>query len=116
MRAVEIGAQQSIEETEFSSIFLVEKPDVTLRDNDQLSSGAKNIAEAFSILQNTLLGKSPMLHRIATELMLKFAGEPKEDEVLDQIISEAKADPIEQVLFPGDQAATEEPDIENHTP
>jgi hypothetical protein len=57
-----------------------------------------------------------MLHRIATELMLKFAGEPKEDEILDQIITEAKADPIERVMYPGMEPATEEPDIDNHTP
>jgi hypothetical protein len=60
-----------------------------------------NIANAFAILQNSLLGKSPTLHRIAVEMMLKFAGEPQEDEVLDRIISEAKADPILPVMFPG---------------
>ncbi len=117
MRAVEIGAQPAITETEYEDIFTTDAPDVTLRDNDQLSSGAVNIANAFSILQNTLLGKSPTLHRIAAELMLKFAGEPQEDEVLDQIITEAKADPIQPVLFPGAEAAAEEePDIDNHTP
>ncbi len=34
-------------------------------------------------------------------MVLKFAGEPQEDDVLDKIISEAKADPIEPVLLPG---------------
>ncbi len=45
------------------------------------------MAQAFAILQNTILGKSPTLHRIATDLVLKFAGEPQEDDVLDKIIS-----------------------------
>jgi hypothetical protein len=84
----------------YSKIFKVEAPDVTLRDNDQLASGAVQMATAFATLQNTLLGKSPTLHRIATDLTLKFAGEPQEDDVLDKIISEAKSDPIEPVFNP----------------
>jgi len=104
MRAVEIGAQPAIPLTEFNDIFTVSAPDVTLRDNDQLAGGSSKMAEAFSILQNTILGKSPTLHRIAIDLMLKFAGEPQEDKVLDKIISEAKADPIEPMFIPNQGA------------
>jgi hypothetical protein len=113
-RAVQIGAQPAIQEQEYSKLFTVAAPDVTLRDNNQLSRGSLQIANAFAVLQNTLLGKSPTLHRIAAELMLKFAGEPQEDDVLDKIVTEAKADPIEPVLFPGAEAAQEEGD--NHQP
>jgi hypothetical protein len=68
---------------------------------------ALKISEAFATLQNTLLGKSPTLHRIATDLMLQFAGEPQQDKILDQIVSEAKADPIEPVMYPGQQPAAD---------
>jgi hypothetical protein len=110
-RAVEIGTAATIGDagSDYSKIFNVETPDVTLRDNDQLASGAEKIANSFSVLQNTLLGKSPTLHRIAIDLMLKFAGEPQEDQVLDQIISEVKADPIAQVLLPGKEPAADKP-------
>jgi hypothetical protein len=100
MRAVEIAAQPALAEFEYKKLFTVKSPDVSLRDNDQLASGAGKMATAFSILQNTILGKSDTLHRIATDLTLKFAGEPQEDEVLDKIIAEAKADPIQPMMFP----------------
>jgi hypothetical protein len=103
LRAVEIGTQTPPVFVEYKDLFTVDAPDVTLRDNDQLASGAGKMALAFATLQNTLLGKSPTLHRIATDLTLKFAGEPQEDDVLDKIIAEAKADPIEPVMYPGQQ-------------
>jgi len=119
LRSVEIDAQPAFALTEYKDIFKVSAPDVTLRDNDQLASGATKMAEAFSILQNTLLGKSPTLHRIAVDLVLKFAGEIQDDEVLDKIITEAKADPIEQVIMPGlEPAADAAPNdgTDNHQP
>jgi hypothetical protein len=118
LRAVEIGAMPTASSThplpvtplaDYNELFTVEAPDVTLRDNDQLANGSLKLSEAFATLQNTLLGKSPTLHRIATDLVLKFAGEPQEDEVLDQIISEVKADPIQQVLLPGKEPAADIP-------
>ena len=108
LRAVEIGAQPATVETDYSNLFTCEAPDVTLRDNDQLAGGANKLAESFAMLQNTLLGKSPTLHRLAVDMVLKFAGEIVEDKILDQIISEAKADPIMPVLLPGQEAAQED--------
>jgi hypothetical protein len=32
--------------------------------------------------------------------VLKFAGEPQDDEVLDKIIKEAKSNPIEPMILP----------------
>lgn len=107
LRAVEVGAQPAPTVIEYKNLFTPDAPDVTLRDNDQLAGGANKMAEAFAILQNTLLGKSPTLHRIAVDTMLKFAGEPQEDEVLDQIVSEAKSDPIMPVLLPGKEPAVQ---------
>jgi hypothetical protein len=115
LRAVEIGAVAVIGDggSDYTELFTVKAPDVTLRDNDQLAGGALKVAQAFAILQNTLLGKSPTLHRIATDLVLKFTGEPQKDEVLDLIISEAKADPIESVLYPGIEPAADTQEV-NH--
>lgn len=94
------GAQPATVETNYSVLFKPEAPDVTLRDNAQLATGASTLATGFATLQNTLLGKSSTLHRIATDLMLKFAGETVDDEVLNKIISEAKSDPIQPMFIP----------------
>jgi hypothetical protein len=98
---VEIAAQPALAETDYEDLFKADLPDVSLRDNTMLAEAASTISMGFAQLQNTLLGKSPTLHKLAVDLMLKFAGEPKEDEILDQIISEAKSDPIEPVFMPG---------------
>jgi hypothetical protein len=108
LRAVEIGCEPAPSQTEYSKLFTCKSPDVTLRDNDQLASGANKMADSMAILQNTLLGKSDTLHRLATDLVFKFAGEVLSDAQLDAIVSEAKADPIEQILYPGKEAAPEE--------
>jgi hypothetical protein len=109
LRAVEIGAEAAITETEYKKVFSVDSPDVSLRDNAQLASGSETLAQGFAILQNTLLGKSPTLHRLATDLVLKFAGEPQEEDVLDKIVSEAKAEPILPVFMPGKEVPGNQP-------
>jgi hypothetical protein len=101
LRAVEIGAQPALDQVSYEAIFKVACPDVSLHDNLQLADAAHKLAEAFSVLQNTLLGKSPTLHRLAADLVLKFAGEPQNYALLDRMMEEAKADPIVQVRLPG---------------
>lgn len=103
MRAVEIGAQPALSQTNYNEIFTVKSPDVSLRDNNMLAKAASDFSASMATLQNTLLGKSPTLHRKAVELVLKFAGEVLTDEQLDLIIQEAKSDPIEPVFYPGNQ-------------
>jgi hypothetical protein len=77
---------------------------------------------SFAALQNTLLGKSPTLHREAVDLVFKFAGVTLEDEELDKIVSEAKSDPIEPVMYPGMQPNADikpdkkKPDTKEPTP
>ena len=97
VRAVEIGAESAIPSSNYNEVFTVESPDVSLRDNVLLSEAASNLSISFSTLQNTLQGKSETLHRIMTDLVLKFADEPQDDQTLDQIIKEVKANPIEVI-------------------
>jgi hypothetical protein len=92
----------AVSETDYNQLFTPNIPDVSLRDNGMLADASSGMAMSFATLQNTLLGKSPTLHRLAVDLVTKFAGEPQTDEVLDKIISEAKSDPIEPMMFPGD--------------
>jgi hypothetical protein len=101
MRAVEIGAEPALSETVYKDIFHVDAADVSLRDNNMLAEAAETLSGGFALLQNTILGKSATFHRLAMKLVLKFAGEPQDDEVLDKIIKEAKGNPIEPIPLPG---------------
>jgi hypothetical protein len=100
LRAVEIGAAPAISEARYDKLFVCDVPDVSLRDNGLLAKAAGDLSTAFAQLQNTFLGKSPTFHRLAIDLVMKFAGEQLEDDVLEKIISEAKRDPIEPVFMP----------------
>jgi hypothetical protein len=101
LRAVEIGAEPAITETNYNKIFTVETPDVSLRDNTQLAQASSIIAMGYAQLQNMLLGKSPTLLRLAVDQVTKFSGVTLEDEDLDKIVSEAKANPASPVQIPG---------------
>ena len=109
LRAVEIGAETAIPETDNNKIFTVEKADVSLRDNTMLAKAANELAVSFATLQNTLQGKSPILQRMFTDLVFKFAGETIDDAVLEKIVSEAAANPIEPVPIPGQQPGNSTP-------
>jgi hypothetical protein len=102
LRAVEIGAEPAITDTAYKKIFHIEAADVSLRDNNMLAEAAETLSGGFAMLQNTILGKSATFHRLAMKLMLKFAGEPQDEEVLDKIIREAKGNPLEPIPLPGD--------------
>jgi hypothetical protein len=101
LRAVEIGAEPTIGETDYKKIFTVECADVSLRDNSLLAKAASDVAISFATLQNTLQGKSQVLQRMFTDFIFKFAGETIDDETLEKIISEVKANPALPVPIPG---------------
>ena len=109
LRAVEIGAESAIGETDYNKIFTVEKADVSLRDNSLLAKAASDLAVSFATLQNTLQGKSPTLQRMFTDFVFKFAGETIEYETLEKIITEAAAHPIAPVPIPGQRPGNPTP-------
>ncbi len=98
----------------YQELFTIDKPDISLRDNSMLAEAGSTISMAFATLQNTLLGKSPTLHRLAVDLVTKFAGEPQEDAVLNKILTEAKAEPIQPVFYPGQGGPGQGPGGSNH--
>ncbi len=105
LRAAEIGAAGLDQEIRaihsYSELFTVESSDVSMRDNNLLAEASSNMSMAMATLQNILLGKSPAFQRLATDLILKFAGEPQIDQLLDQIVSEAKSNPVAPIQIPG---------------
>jgi hypothetical protein len=104
LRAVEIGAEPAISETDYKKIYTIESADVSLRDNSLLAKAASDLAISFATLQNTLQGKSPILQRLFTDFIFKFAGETIDDETLEKIITEVAANPIAPVPIPGQPA------------
>ena len=72
----------------YKYLFEIHTPDVTKTDNTLLATATENLSNAFDSLQQHY-PNSPTLRRTLLRLLMKFAGEPQDDEVLDQIMREA---------------------------
>ena len=73
---------------DYKSLFTVQAPAISRSDNEALSNAASSMSKVMS----TLLEKfptSPSLNRLMLHLIFKFSGEPQDDEVIDQIMSES---------------------------
>ncbi len=104
LRAAEIGSASAgpiQQDQSYADLYTVESSDVSMRDNGLLAEAGSSLSMAMATLQNILLGKSSTFQRLAVDMVLKFAGEPQNDQVLDQIISEAKANPVAPIQIPG---------------
>ena len=73
---------------DYRRLFLVTVPDVSRSDNMQLAQASAELAGALERLQGQF-PDSPTLRRLLLKLVLRFAGEPQGDEVLDRILREA---------------------------
>jgi hypothetical protein len=101
LRSMELGIEPAPTESNYEKLFVCDRPDVSLRDNSLLAEAGNNLAMAFATLQNTLLGKSTILHKMFIDLVFKFTGEVIDDDTLQQIISEVSANPVQPVVIPG---------------
>lgn len=77
-----------IKESTYKKIFEVHQPDVTKLDNTILAQATQDLASAFDSLQ-AHYPNSPTLRRTLLRLILKFAGEAQDDEILDKVMDEA---------------------------
>jgi len=75
-------------ETDYNELFLTATPDISRSDNMALAAAAKDMTSMLALMQANYPG-SDTLRRLLLSLVLKFAGEPQDDDILDQIISEA---------------------------
>ena len=83
---------------------VTEMADIDRQDNQELATAAHNVAQALEVLTTQLPGRSDTLRRLVLRLVMRFAGEPLEEPVIDQILGELDANP--EPLAP----AEEEPD------
>ena len=77
---------------DFQKLFNSSVSDISRQDNEILSRSAQLLSQAFNelIAAHPSLGRSATFKRLILRTVLKFAGEPQEDDVLDQILREAR--------------------------
>ena len=80
---------------DYKSLFTVQAPAISRTDNEALSNAAANMSKVMF----TLLDKFPssnILNRLMLQLIFKFSGEPQDDAVIDQIMSELSGLPVKE--------------------
>jgi hypothetical protein len=88
-RAVEIEAERPLATSEYGRLFSVTMPDVSRQDNESLAQAARNLAEAFGKIKEQLPGGSRKLARIMLANVMKTSGAPLDDQIIDEVLSEA---------------------------
>jgi hypothetical protein len=92
-RAWEIGRARSRPD---ASAITVEMTDIDRDDNQDLATASKTIAEALQTAAEIIEprpARSATLRRLMLRLVLRFAGEPMNDETLDTVFDELEANP-----------------------
>jgi hypothetical protein len=87
-RAVEIGAQRRLPLEDYGQLFTINAPDISRQDNQLLAGAAKDIAEAFRVLEQSFPKRSKRLGRLMASTVFRFAGQPQDDQTLDEILGE----------------------------
>ena len=103
-RAAMKGRIRKLSTSNYSKLFTMDVPDIRRSDNEVLAKSAMGIANAFKIMAGQLPGKSETYTKLLMKLVFRNAGEPQADDVIDEILKEAKLDKTEN--------ETEEEEIE----
>lgn len=106
-RAVEIGKQPMLDTSDYDRLFNVNVPDLSSGNNESLGRAARGLARGFQSIAEMLPGPSPRLARLMMQKVLKFAGMPQSDEIIDEIMEDAKAHQAEIWGSKKDQYAPE---------
>jgi hypothetical protein len=70
-----------------------EMADIDRQDNQELAQAAQTMAQALQILGTQLPGHSDTLRRLVLRLVMRFAGEPLDEPVIDTIFRELDENP-----------------------
>ncbi len=90
-RASMIGKVRPLSDLDYSNLFIVAAPDVSRSDNQALAGAASSLATALASLSTQLPGKSEAYSRLVLDMVTRFAGEPQSEELINQIMEEAKS-------------------------
>ena len=102
-----------ITENRYSELFTYAAPDVSRTDNQVLALATMNLANAFAAINEQYPG-SDTLRKMLLRLLMKFAGEQQDDDVLQTIMDEAgpanpQQRPMAPVAQPNPPGRSEEP-------
>jgi hypothetical protein len=91
IRAAEVNkAWGAVPRTPFHRLFNTSVSDISTTDNIPLASAAQQLSQALANLFDILPPqKSPTFTRLVLRLILKFAGEPQDDQTLNDILNES---------------------------
>jgi hypothetical protein len=97
IRAAEINkAGGGVPRTPFHKLFNANVSDISRSDNTALATAAHQLSQSLqNVFEFLPPEKSPTLAKLALRLIFKFAGEPQDDPVLNDILTEAGYDPKE---------------------
>lgn len=87
-RAVEIGMQPPLKDTDYTKLFTVQLPDISRSDNAALAAATGQITTAVAGMTELQHIPSATLRDLSLRLILKFAGETVEEEQIQQILAE----------------------------
>ncbi len=90
-RHAQVTAARALSTTDYKKLFTLVLPDVSRWDNEALARSAQALAAALSSVSGELGGKSPKFVRYILESVARFTGKPLDDEDLDTILEEARA-------------------------
>jgi len=98
-RSEAIGKVPALPTDNFHKLFSVNVPDISRIDNKELSMAAHQISRAMRELSQHLPKRSKALSRLVVKMVMRFAGDPLDDEEIDEILNES---------YGGDQSIDEE--------
>jgi hypothetical protein len=91
-RAAQVGKTRKLNDDDYEALFVVAAPDISRTDNEALARASRDISTAFQTMTNDLaLTGRPALAKLLLRMIFKFAGEPQNDDTIDQIIAETLA-------------------------
>jgi len=76
----------------YQDLYTVSAQDVSKADNHMLAQAAKDLSGAVESLLNHYPG-SPKLRRTLLQMILRFAGSPPDEQLIDEIMTEAAESP-----------------------
>jgi len=116
-RSNQAGFTRNLVTADYDKLYHMILPEVSRWDNESLARAAREISSAMASansLVGAAAGGSRTLSRWALKLLSRFAGEPLTDDLIEQILTEAKENPI-KIFNPNEKPASK-PDGETSKP
>lgn len=91
-RAEVIGKVPSLPTSDYRKLFNVDVPEVSRTENKELALASHQISRAMRELSQHLPKRSKTLSRVVIRMIMKFAGDPLDEETIAEILKESYAE------------------------